>query len=219
MVLNTALRVSLLKTIGKFHTLLMSLQFTLTMSFSNLKSAIEIEICNRNTRKTSEIYFSGSNCKRFSDYIVLFSLLLTLNMFCWHYYFNLNRIICTEIIEKQFLCWNMFWLAFTQRALYCMKSVRIRSFSGPIFPHSDWIWRDTSRRILIHAVLTLSSNGISRMIKTGVSMPLFNLNWYSKLSAYHKNILEKVATAVFSSKPIYSSAVAITFWLFHFRWV
>ena len=30
---------------------------------------------------------------------------------------------------------------------HCVKSVRIRNYSGPhfsrIFPHSDWIWRDT----------------------------------------------------------------------------
>ena len=28
--------------------------------------------------------------------------------------------------------------------LHYVKSVRIRSYSGPHFPHSDWIWRDTS---------------------------------------------------------------------------
>ena len=37
---------------------------------------------------------------------------------------------------------------FFQRTQHCVKSVRIRSYSGPhfppIFPHSDWIRRDTA---------------------------------------------------------------------------
>ena len=134
MVLNMPLLVPLLKTIAKFSTLLMSLQFTLSMSFSNLKSAIEIEICNRNTRKISDINFSHTYFKIFTDYIIIFSLLLTLNMFYWHSYYNLNRIICTGLREKQLFRWKMFRLAFTHRALHCVKSVRIRSFSSPYFP-------------------------------------------------------------------------------------
>ena len=37
---------------------------------------------------------------------------------------------------------NFFWLF--EKAIHCVKSVRIWSFSGPYFAaHSDWIWRDT----------------------------------------------------------------------------
>ena len=39
------------------------------------------------------------------------------------------------------------WSRLKKGQYHCVKSVRIRSYSGPhfscIFPHSDWIWRDT----------------------------------------------------------------------------
>ena len=69
----------------------------------------------------------------------------------WHNrIIGLHPIFCNFVAQTQNL--SFMWPDGYRSSIqvfheHCVKSVRIRSYSGPhflrIFPHSDWIWRDT----------------------------------------------------------------------------
>ena len=96
-------------------------------------------------------YFLYCNC--FSDNFIKQSLHHLATQLRIKYYFSKALLVWRKKQETKWLLWfySTDWLQdFSikySKSTHCLKSVRIRSYSGPhfsrIFPHADWIRRDT----------------------------------------------------------------------------
>ena len=65
-------------------------------------------------------------------------------LFVYLFFFvkNISTELCLENNDLKTLIWWNTISDETYASLY-LESIRIRSYSGPHFPHLDWIWRDT----------------------------------------------------------------------------
>ena len=96
-------------------------------------------------------YFLYCNC--FSDNFIKQLLHHLATQLRIKYYFSKALLVWRKKQETKWLLWfySTDWLQHFSikysKSTHCLKSVRIRSYSGPhfppIFPHADWIRRDT----------------------------------------------------------------------------